>query len=97
MPRKSRDLGRMIWINLSRKSCMRGPLNVTFAPIGIPSLSLNPAIDFFAFVNEGFCPVISERSCTTFSFLRLQPFLQLISRIQYSKRLFEEREPPFCS
>ena len=31
-------------------------------PIGIPTLSLNVAIDFLARVTTGFCPVMRERS-----------------------------------
>ncbi len=35
---------------------MRSPRSVTFAPIFMPSRSLNAAIDFFALVMTGFWP-----------------------------------------
>ena len=40
---------------------IRYPRKVTFIPISSPSLVLNPAIDFFALVGNGFCPVITAR------------------------------------
>ena len=43
---------------------IRSFLSVTIQPIGIPARSLNPAIDFFALVMTGFCPVISASSST---------------------------------
>ena len=46
---------------------MRGPRNVTMAPIGIPSRSLKAAIDFFARVTTGRCPVMRDRSPTAAS------------------------------
>ena len=48
----------------SRNSHIRSPRNVTLAPIGIPSRSLNCAIDLRARCTSGFCPVMSERSRT---------------------------------
>jgi hypothetical protein len=46
---------------------------VTFAPIGMPSRSLNCAIDLRARCTSGFCPVISVRS-------RTAPSMSLASR-----------------
>jgi hypothetical protein len=40
MPRKSRDRGKVMLVNRSRNSYIRGPRSVTIAPIGIPSRSL---------------------------------------------------------
>ena len=37
---------------------MRSPRSVTLAPIGMPSRSLNPAIDLRALVTTGFWPVM---------------------------------------
>ena len=48
---------------------MRSRRRVTFAPIGMPSRSLNCAIDFFALVTTGFWPAmssISDAACSTF-------------------------------
>ena len=47
---------------------MRSRRSVTFTPIGMPSRSLNCAIDFFALVITGFWPAISsisEAACST--------------------------------
>ena len=41
---------------------MRSPRSVTWAPIGMPSRSLNCAIDLRALVTDGFWPVIAVRS-----------------------------------
>src|ERR1700733_8355799 len=46
----------------SRNSHIRSPRSVTCAPIGMPSRSLNCAMDFLAFATAGFCPVIVARS-----------------------------------
>jgi hypothetical protein len=43
---------------------MRSPRSVTIAPIGMPSRTLKAAIDFFARVTTGFCPVICPSSFT---------------------------------
>ena len=43
----------------SRNSHIRSPRSVTFAPIGMPSRSLNPAIDLRALVTTGFWPVMT--------------------------------------
>ena len=43
---------------------MRSPRSVTRAPIGMPSRSLNWAIDLRALRISGFWPVISARSLT---------------------------------
>src|SRR6476661_6001410 len=48
----------------SRNSHMRSPRSVTCAPIGMPSRSLNCAMDLRALVTCGFCPVIAVRSLT---------------------------------
>jgi hypothetical protein len=48
---------------------MRSRRSVTLQPIGMPSRSLNWAIDFFALVMTGFWPAISAISsaaCVTF-------------------------------
>ena len=37
---------------------------MTLAPIALPSRSLKLAIDFFALVTSGFCPVMIVRSVT---------------------------------
>ena len=41
---------------------MRSPRSVTWAPIGMPSRSLNCAMDLRALVTDGFWPVIAVRS-----------------------------------
>ena len=46
----------------SRNSHIRSPRSVTCAPIGMPSRSLNWAIDLRALVTDGFWPVIAARS-----------------------------------
>ena len=46
----------------SRNSHIRSPRSVTCAPIGMPSRSLNCAMDLRAFVTCGFWPVIAVRS-----------------------------------
>ena len=51
----------------SKNSHMRSPRSVTLAPIGMPSRSLNPAIDLRALVTTGFCPVIVVRSSSAAS------------------------------
>ena len=43
---------------LSKKSYIIWPLSVTLQPIGMPSLNLKFAIDFFAYVSTAFCPAI---------------------------------------
>ena len=48
----------------SRNSHIRSPRRVTFAPIGMPSRSLNCAMDLRAFCTSGFWPVIAVRSRT---------------------------------
>ena len=48
----------------SRNSHIRSPRRVTFAPIGMPSRSLNCAIDLRARCTSGFWPVIAVRSRT---------------------------------
>src|SRR5688572_24551525 len=48
----------------SRNSHIRSPRNVTWAPIGMPSRSLNCAMDLRALVTVGFWPVIAVRSLT---------------------------------
>ena len=48
----------------SRNSHIRSPRSVTLAPIGMPSRSLNCAIDLRALVTIGFWPVIAVRSVT---------------------------------
>ena len=45
---------------------MRAPRSVTLQPIGMPSRSLKPAIDFFAFVISGRWPAMIA-SCSTAS------------------------------
>ena len=45
---------------------MRASRRVTLQPIGMPSRSLKPAIDFLAFVITGFWPVIVA-SCSAAS------------------------------
>ena len=52
---------------------MRSPRRVTLAPMGMPSRSLNCAIDFFARRITGFWPVIAARS-------RTAPSMSLASR-----------------
>ena len=52
---------------------MRSPRSVTCAPIGMPSRSLNWAIDLRALVTCGFWPVIAARS-------RMAPSISLESR-----------------
>ena len=46
----------------SRNSHIRSPRSVTCAPIGMPSRSLNWAMDLRALVTAGFWPVIAARS-----------------------------------
>src|SRR6185312_1079198 len=48
----------------SRNSHIRSPRNVTLAPIGMPSRSLNCAMDLRARCTSGFWPVIAVRSRT---------------------------------
>ena len=48
----------------SMNSHIRSPRSVTWQPIGMPSRSLNCAIDLRARVTEGFWPVIVVRSRT---------------------------------
>ena len=61
----------------SKNSYMRSPRSVTIAPIDCPSRTLNAAIDFFALVTTGFCPVICPSSFTagssTFAFCVASP------------------------
>ena len=52
---------------------MRSPRSVVCAPIGMPSRSLNWAIDLRALVTAGRCPVIVARS-------RIAPSISLLSR-----------------
>ena len=52
---------------------MRSPRSVTWAPIGMPSRSLNWAMDLRALVTCGFWPVIAVRS-------RIAPSISLESR-----------------
>ncbi|CPU63611.1 Uncharacterised protein [Mycobacteroides abscessus] len=54
--------GRAIDSRRSRNSHMRSPRSVTCAPIGMPSRSLNCAMDLRALVTCGFWPVIADRS-----------------------------------
>src|SRR5213592_4975706 len=67
----------------SRNSYIRAPRSVTFAPMGTPSRSLKFAIDFFARVTIGFCPVIDWRSAvaksSTLAFSRPSPTPMLIT------------------
>src|SRR5580698_436393 len=60
----SRTRGKATEIRRSRNSYIASPRSVTIAPMGMPSRSLNAAIDFFAFVMTGFCPAIDPRSAT---------------------------------
>ena len=53
-PRKSRMRGSASVSRRSRNSHMRSPRSVTWAPIGMPSRSLNCAIDLRALVTIGF-------------------------------------------
>ena len=53
---------------------MRSPRRVTFAPIGMPSRSLNCAMDLRARTTAGFWPVIAVRS-------RTAPSISLASRV----------------
>ena len=46
----------------SRNSHIRSPRSVVCAPIGMPSRSLNCAMDLRALVTSGFWPVIAVRS-----------------------------------
>ena len=46
---------------------MRAPRSVTAAPISWPSRSPKLAIDFFAFLRTGSCPVMRASSSTTAS------------------------------
>ena len=50
---------------------MRSRRRVTLQPIGMPSRSLNCAIDFFALVMTGFWPAISSISAAAWSTLLL--------------------------
>ena len=59
--------------NRSRNSHIRSPRSVTCAPIGMPSRSLNCAMDLRALVTCGFWPVIAARS-------RMAPSISLESR-----------------
>ena len=61
-PLKSLTLGKAINIRRSKNSNIRFLRNVTLHPMLSPFLNLKPAIDFFALVTTGFCPVIRERS-----------------------------------
>src|SRR5699024_5174659 len=62
-------------------SYILSPRNVTLHPIGIPSLSLKFATDFFALVTTAFCPemisrsVIAVSSAFLFSFASPTPML----------------------
>ena len=67
MPLKSRICGRAAFTSRSKNSYIRSRRSVTMHPTGIPSRSLNPAIDFFACVTTGLCPVIVAISFTTAS------------------------------
>ena len=73
-----------MFINLSKKSYIFSPRNVTLTPTFIPSLSLKLAIDFLAFVTIGCCPVIVSNSLTAlsialgFSFEEPKPMLSTI-------------------
>ena len=53
----------------SRNSYIRSPRSVTIAPMLIPSRSLKAAMDFFAFVTTGFCPVIVASSFAAVSMI----------------------------
>src|SRR5690606_3753276 len=61
-PRKSRTRGSAMLIRRSRNSYMRAPRRVTFAPIGIPSRTLKPAMELRALVMTAFWPEIAARS-----------------------------------
>ena len=54
--------GRAIVTRRSRNSHIRSPRSVVCAPIGIPSRSLNWAMDLRALVTIGFWPVMASRS-----------------------------------
>src|SRR6266568_1613034 len=54
-------------MNRSRNSYIRSPRSVTVTPIGIFSRSRKPAIDFFALVTTGCCPVTVATSRTAAS------------------------------
>ena len=57
----------------SRNSHIRSPRSVTWAPIGMPSRSLNWAMDLRARVTIGFWPVMAVRS-------RMAPSISFESR-----------------
>src|SRR3989344_4615302 len=67
MPLKSLDLGKAINIKRPIKSYILFPLKVTDKPTFIPSLVLNPDIDFLAFLKIGFWPDNKLISLATFS------------------------------
>ena len=67
MPRKSRMRGKARLVRRSRKSHIRSPRRVTFAPIGLPVRRRNCAIERRARVTIGLCPVIRARSPTAAS------------------------------
>src|SRR5262245_15420601 len=50
-----------MFTSLSRNSYMWSPRSVVITPMGIPARTLKAAIDFFALVITGFCPVIRSR------------------------------------
>ena len=54
-------------ISFSKNTYILSPRSVTLQPILFPSLNLNPAIDFLAFVTTGFCPAITVNSLTAAS------------------------------
>ena len=63
---------------------MRSRRSVTAQPIGMPSRSLKPAIDFFAFRTVAFWPVIVPRSraaVSTFDFDSTAPFTPMLMTI----------------
>ena len=70
-------------IKRSANSYILSPRNVTLHPIGIPSLNLKFATDFFALVTTAFCPAIFSRSATadskTFLFSFASPTPMLIT------------------
>src|SRR3972149_4119955 len=70
IPLKSLIRGRATLNSLSRKSYIRSPRRVTLAPMATPARSLKLAIDFFARVTSGRCPVIRVSSSTALSICR---------------------------
>ena len=58
-------------IRRSRNSYMRLPRKVTLQPSGMPSRTLNCAIDFFALVITGFWPAMACSSATAPWILRV--------------------------